>query len=443
MAYWTATLEQTVNRAANGAHLPTTGGFRDWLSLYADHAPATTNQGSGKVPFQRWFKFKEAFSPKFVADTVASVPYEVRHCTDPFAGSGTTALTCSFLGVSTTGIEVNPFLADLVRAKIEPVTSTSLYDAYARLTSNIQILDSDQRLPPGMPATLREPGVNGRHVFSADVFDLVRMLARRLRADGTPEARLIRVLLGSVLVENSNVIVNGKGRRYRRGWEGRRRSAAHLMADLDHAVADAASDLINFPLRPAATHALLEGDARAQLMNAGPTDLALFSPPYPNSFDYTDVYNLELWMLGYLERPGDNSSLRNSTLRSHVQIRRAGRATPRRSASLDATLRSLANKSEQLWNPGIPDMVDAYFEDLDQILTGVAAKLERGKRAIMVVGDCQYAGVHVDVVRIIEESLAGGPFMLHSRAAVRSMRSSAQHGGALDLSEHCIVLERN
>jgi len=443
VAYWTATLEQTVNRAGHGAHLPTTGGFRDWLSLYAEEAPATTNQGSGKVPFQRWFKFKEAFSPKFVADTVASVPYEVRHCTDPFAGSGTTALTCSFLGVSTTGIEVNPFLADLVRAKIEPVTSTNLYDAYARATSNIEILGIDQRLPPGMPPTLREPGVNGRHVFSADVFDLVRMLARRLRADGTPEARLIRVLLGSVLVENSNVIVNGKGRRYRRGWEQRRRTAAHLMADLDQAVSDAASDLINFPLRPAAAHTLLEGDARAQLIDAGPTDLALFSPPYPNSFDYTDVYNLELWMLGYLERPGDNSALRHSTLRSHVQIRRVGRVTPRRSASLDATLRSLANKSEQLWNPGIPDMVDAYFEDLDQILTGVAAKLDRGKRAIIVVGDCQYAGVHVDVARIIEESLAGGPFMLHSAAVVRSMRSSAQHGGALDLSEHCIVLERN
>ena len=441
MSYWTTSLEQTVGRlGASQAQDP--GSFGDWLRLYAEDAPATSNQGSANVPFQRWFKFKEAFSPKFVADTISAAPYEVTHCLDPFAGSGTTALTCSFLGIASTSIEVNPFLADVVTAKVNPITANALYEAYAALVTNPVILEEDRVPPPEMPATLREPGRGGRHVFAADVFDTTRMLARRARALSTPASRLLLVLLGSVLVDNSNVVVNGKGRRYRSGWEGRRMSARNLLADLDRAVSEAAADLICFARRPQAAHRVVRGDARTASADAGRADLSLFSPPYPNSFDYTDVYNLELWMLGYLDGADANGVLRRSTLRSHVQIQRPGRSSARRSPLLAETVGRLTKVVGDLWNPRIPDMVDAYFEDLDGVLAGVAAALPSDKRAVMVVGDCQYGGVRVDVAGIIEEGLAGGPFKLHSRGAVRSMRTSAQHGGGFELQEHCIVLER-
>ena len=65
------------------------------------------------------------------------------------------------------------------------------------------------------------------------------------------------------------------------------------------------------------------GDTRKRMADLdGPFDLILFSPPYPNSFDYTDIYNLELWVLGYLASAEDNLTLRRATLRSHVQIKR-------------------------------------------------------------------------------------------------------------------------
>lgn len=442
MAYWTSTIEETVERYAPALGQPMPGDFRDWLRLYADCAPTTSNQGSHQVPFQRWFRFKEAFSPKFVADTIGSMPYPVRHCVDPFSGSGTTALTCSFLGIDSTSIEVNPFLADLAAAKLTPPNASRLFDAYARLVSDLTIMDEDRRPPAGMPKTLREPGDGGRHVFDAEVFDVARMLGRRLRATGTLEARLLAVLLGGVLVHNSNVVINGKGRRYRGSWRDRGRTASHLLADLDDAVAAAADDIIRFPVRPAARHAVLVGDARRRIADVEPADLAIFSPPYPNSFDYTDVYNLELWMLGYLDGANGNADLRNETLRSHVQIKRAGRSTPSRSTKLVDTVEQLRAEADTLWNPHIPDMIDAYFEDIETILDELVPKLARGRRAVMVVGDCQYAGVHVDVAGIIAESLADSDYRLQSRGVVRSMRNSSQHGGTFELREHCIVLER-
>src|ERR1051325_9700311 len=92
--------------------------FNRWLADHDREAPISSNQPSLRLPFQRWFKFKEAFSPRFIFDCVQSMGTPPRTCLDPFGGSGTTALTCQFLGIRPITIEVNPFLADLIEAKL-------------------------------------------------------------------------------------------------------------------------------------------------------------------------------------------------------------------------------------------------------------------------------------------------------------------------------------
>ena len=72
-------------------------------------------------------------------------------------------------------------------------------------------------------------------------------------------------------------------------------------------------------------------------------DLVVFSPPYPNSFDYTDIYNVELWALGYLGSSADNRKLRGETLRSHVQIRRAYESANGHSPKLVQTLKGMGD----------------------------------------------------------------------------------------------------
>jgi hypothetical protein len=77
-----------------------------------------TNAGAHVLPFQAWRHFKEAFAPELIQRAISESPIPVRNCLDPFGGSGTTALACQFLGVRPTSIEVNPFLADLIEAKL-------------------------------------------------------------------------------------------------------------------------------------------------------------------------------------------------------------------------------------------------------------------------------------------------------------------------------------
>lgn len=441
--FWESSLAETVRTSERlTSDCSHSQDVADWFALYSETAPTSSNQGVAKLPYQRWFHFKEAFSPKFVADTLGSLPYGVNTCLDPFGGSGTTAMTCRMLGISSTSVEVNPFLADLIEAKLNPIAPAAFCAAYERLIGQLEITDADRRIVEGMPPTITPPGVKDRYVFPSDVYETARAILRTSAGLAPDQGRLLRVLLGSVLVANSNVVINGKGRRYRRKWELKQKTSGDLVASLDAAVDVAATDLTAFAGLPRGKHRVLRGDARSALSKVTTADVAIFSPPYPNSFDYTDVYNLELWMLGYLNSAPDNRDLRRRTLRSHVQLKWS--STPRYavSALLDETLEALRAARADLWNPNIPEMVGFYFDDLCRVFQQLARILPTGRHAVVAIGDSQYAGVHIDVALILIESLGTLGFKLSERGAIRSMRNSSQHGGSFDLSEHCLVFER-
>jgi hypothetical protein len=346
------------------------------------------------------------------------------------------------LGITSTSIEINPYLADLIRAKITPVSAAAFRRVYERQIASLRTRRDDWRLSTGMPATMTEPGVAARYVFPRDVFATVRAIARASDKLGNAEGRLLKVLLGSVLVPNSNVLINGKGRRYRSRWEERQKHSQDLIRSLDEAVDMAVADLTSYSGIPKGRHRVIKGDTRAALSKVESADVAIFSPPYPNSFDYTDVYNLELWMLGYLNSGLDNRALRKGTLRSHVQTKWHKTSRIAQSAKLDIAVRQLVRRREQLWNPNIPEMVAFYFDDLFKVFQELRRILKVGHHAIVAIGDSQYAGVLVDVAAILVECVRPLGFRLIKRGAIRSMRNSSQHGGSFKLSEHCLVFER-
>ena len=61
----------------------------------------------------------------------------VHHIADPFGGSGTTALAAQFLGIRPTTIEVNPFLVDLIEAKIATLDFDATTTAFGRVVERV------------------------------------------------------------------------------------------------------------------------------------------------------------------------------------------------------------------------------------------------------------------------------------------------------------------
>jgi DNA modification methylase len=404
-----------------------------------------TNAGAEALPFQSWRHFKEAFAPELIQRAITESPIPVAACLDPFGGSGTTALGCQFLGVRPVTVEVNPYLADLIEAKL------SIYDVdeIARDFSTLVRNANKQRLKPqrfysSAPPTFVEPGINGRWLFDARVaarmaayvaaLPSVRRIANR---------RLFRVLLGGVLINASNVVVSGKGRRYRRHWEQRELTGADLDEAFCQAVESAVRDVLQYGTRAEQRYTVLCGDARKLLAEQKPVDLCVFSPPYPNSFDYTDVYNVELWGLRYLTQSADNTRLRLATLASHVQIKRHFSPPPAGSVLLDRTIKRLRSREKNLWDRRIPDMVGNYFFDLSKVIRGVRALLQKGGQIWIVVGDSKYVGVRIDVAEIISQLAPNLRCKVVTQEPFRSMRSSIQQGGSHNLNETLLILGRS
>ncbi len=409
-----------------------------------DAVPGTSNVAAEDVPFQRWYNFKEAFAPSFVADVVASLPFRARTCLDPFSGCGTTSLTCQFLGVRPTTIEVSPFLADLAEAKLVRYDRDELFMDRRAIADRCAIADlvgHDGPPFPGAPATFVEPGKQERWIFDLAIARRIQLYLDAIQEiESDVNRRLFKVLLGSVLVPVSNVTISGKGRRYRKSWQSRPRSPMDVDRLFQEMFIRAYYDICRYPDRPCGEYTLLRGDSRERIRDAEPADLVLFSPPYPNSFDYTDIYNVELWALGYLTSSSDNRVLREATLRSHVQITREFADGDQASATLAGALHALRNVRTELWNGNIPDMVAAYFEDLAVVLREARTRLTDNGQVVMVVGDSRYADVLVDVPQIVREMTGGLGYRCVEVQEVRSMRSSPQHGGRFDLKESLIRL---
>lgn len=417
--------------------------FRDWTGN-RPIATIGTNAGAIALPFQEWRRFKEAFAPELIDQAATETPGNINHIADPFGGSGTTALAGQFLGVRPTTIEVNPYLADLIEAKIAPIDVDAAAVAFGRVVERAG--HSEAITTPkfrGAPATFVEPGVDGRFIFWRDVAR--RLIAYRdainLERDAAIQ-RLFRVILASATVPASNIVVSGKGRRYRRGWQARRPSPDVIDSWFRDGVLRALYDLRCFSDRKCRDYRLLRGDARQLVGDIEPLDLAVFSPPYPNSFDYTDVYNVELWTLGYLDSAEKNTALRKQTLRSHVQIYRDMSFHGVRSPTLLRTMEELEAASARLWNRHIPAMIGAYTADMAIILKGLADKLSAKGRIYMVVGDSRYANIDVPIAAILAEVSPGLGLRPLRIEPCRSMRASPQQGGRVELAESLVVLER-
>lgn len=415
--------------------------FEEWTQGRAITSLGT-NAGADELPFQTWRNFKEAYAPELIARAVGESVIPVMRCIDPFGGSGTTALACQFLGVYPTTIEVNPFLADLIEAKLTTYDADMLAQDLGTIAGRISKEPGDvdgafAHLPP----TFIEPGVKNRWIFDRRVAARVAAILSSIdKLSEVTHRRLFRVLLGGILVDMSNVVISGKGRRYRRKWQEICRSPDSVDEAFCDSARRAIGEIHRYSDRKQTNFDLLRADSRTAVAAAGKWDLAIFSPPYPNSFDYTDVYNVELWMLGYLNTAVSNRTLRESTISSHVQISRNFAAAPEGSALLDVAMTRLNEARPALWDPRIPEMVGAYFADLMKILGDIRASLSARGNCWLVVGDSRYAGVQIATADIIAEIASQNGWTVEGRESFRSMRLSAQQGGQSELAETLIVL---
>ena len=194
---------------------------------------------------------------------------------------------------------------------------------------------------------------------------------------------------------------------------------------------------------------ILEGDSRQKLkeLQAESFDVVVTSPPYLNSFDYSDVYRPELFAGGFVAANIELREIRLKTIRSHVQV--SWEPSDRQAPSLLIEPITRELRKRELWDHRLPLMVENYFIDLSDILKRTRRVVRKGAKAWIVISTSAYAGVEIPVDLILADIAGHVGWAVEEVFVLRNLRASGQHsskylklGASPPLRESLLVLRR-
>lgn len=312
---------------------------------------------------------------------------------DPFCGVGTTVLAAqqvAGLGVKVTGtgIEYNPFIHFVATAK----ASWASIDAAELMVSGAAILDGPSRRV-ALPAL---DGISSERCMSRKVARKITSLRESIEQTTTSSTR-DGLLLGLASAIEPLSFTRKDGRALR--------LVARVPADFRNTVWNRwqiiADDVafLKATQSVSAAPTILRGDGRRPMalgIEPDSIDLLVTSPPYPNNIDYTEVYKLELWLLGLVRSADDFFQLRRRTLRSHPTTIHTDPTTEflrvARSPRLRHILWPLFERTLEMNAPWRARLLLGYFEDLYIGLQEYFRVLRPGGIAVFVVGNSLHGG---------------------------------------------------
>ena len=153
--------------------------------------------------------------------------------------------------------------------------------------------------------------------------------------------------------------------------------------------------------------------------------MIIFSPPYLNSFDYSDISRPELFLGKFIKDNNELMQLRKKTLRSHVQCKWDSKDSST-SPWLTGIVQKLNDKQDTLWNINIPQMVSSYFYDMEEVLKQSYRIAKRNSQLWFVVSTSAYSGVEIPVDLILADIATAQGWELDSVNALRKLRTSSQ-----------------
>lgn len=402
------------------------------------------------LPRHRWYEFKEGFSENLICQAVDEVSSglskkELR-LLDPFLGSGTSLVSSGRLGLNATGIEVNPFLAFAAKAKC--ATGRWSRPSFQKVLEEVLLKSTHETPSPleGVSTFTEKEGLI-KWLFNRSVLRGFTSLDIALKDTGQYHQPL-RLALISSLMECCNAIKDGKCLRYSKDWQSQGLNSNDLREVFRTKALTIISDLIEHEFKGSGLK-LLEGDSRERLkrIKANTYDLVVTSPPYLNSFDYSDVYRPELFAGSFTNSNDDLRRVRMQTLRSHIQVN-WDPSYEISSSMLPPILAQLKEREDKLWDKRLISMVKAYFSDMADILKECGRVVRPNGQAWIVVSTSAYAGIEIPVDLILADIGCRYGWSLRGVNVLRNIRSSSQHWGNLKagvkstLRESLIILQR-
>lgn len=376
-----------------------------------------------QLPRHRWYYYKEGFSPNLVEKAIEqTVVAEDDLIIDPFNGSGTTTLTASLLGHKSVGIEVNPFTSFLSDVKIKNAEVSQLTVLESNLLQSIE----KGKLSPLLGfSTFSENEKLEKWLFNNSVLNSFEGgWQYSSTISGTNARKLIRLALISSAMQNCNAIKDGKCLRYRDSWKNNKFGKDSFVESMRQNLSIIKTDIQDYPIHTKSK--TLKGDCRNILKTSNELKnfkLCVTSPPYLNTFDYTDIYRPELFLGKFIQCSQKLYDLRLETVRSHIQAKwQKPTLNDDFGILYEQTMKHINKNGENLMNRNIPMMIRAYFEDMRNILKLLKTKATKDAQIWFVVSNSAYAGFEVPVDLIIGDIASKAGWYLKEIGVLRYVK---------------------
>lgn len=396
-------------------------------------------------PRHRWYFYKEAFSPELVRHAIEAEELDKNAVVfDPFAGSGTVILEAALGGRAGYGFEVNPFALAVAKAKCARVSPSQLRSV-AAVALGGAVRGKRSRLERF--STFCETANSEKWLFNRAVLRAFEGGWSAIDATRSSAAACVRIALIASAMDSSNARKDGKCLRYKREWERLNFDAGTFLEAFGRRISAMAEDLGGSKIHGSADLTL--ADSRRTLTRER-FDLSVTSPPYLNSFDYSDVYRPELFLGGYVQDMNDLSAIRQRTVRSHVQVKWKDPKDVDFGEHYLKTFALVRDRAARLWNPRLMLMIQAYFEDLKLVLGRLRSKIKPRGSVWIVISTSAYAGVEIPVDNILAEVAERNSWRVRDIRILRSLERIATQqwselrtsgGHPPQLRESIVILE--
>jgi methylase of polypeptide subunit release factors len=365
-----------------------------------------TFKDSKKLPIHRWYPYTQGFSATLVETLVKELGILAgNQVLDPFAGSGTTSVVCSSLGIPSIAVDISPLMTWVTRIKVANFRVPQLQQA-------IEAFDYEASVnAPTVP--LQPPAIFADYfqdAFSERILRQIMSLSVYIEGLQVSVATRDFLKLGLIglLEEISNIRKHGSHYRFLNKSEsiGLRKlniqivsSLADIGPLLKRRHLDMLSDLASFHRpSPAVDTKVVTGDARALKLGSNSVDFVITSPPYLNRNNYIAQQKAELSILGFVQTYADYKKLVRSTFRSHVESA-LDKDPLSEFAEVNLILEKIALSPGN--NPKIPHMISGYFGDLALTLRELFRIVVTGGSLAFVVGNTRWGGVVIPIDHIL------------------------------------------
>ena len=391
----------------------------------------------------RWYYYKEGFSPNLVRTAIESRELTPKHIIlDPFNGSGTVTLTAAEHNIPSVGIEVNPFTTFVAKTKTLNTNPKVLSILFEETYENAVLGRRYSHLEKY--STFTELSGKDKWLFNLDILRSFYGGYSYLENNNSNASKMLRLALINSIMDVSNAKKDGKCLRYKSTWKELKFSKNDFLLEFEKHYKKIKEDIEHTTIKRRPK--IYNADSRSILKKQDSNfDLIITSPPYLNTFDYTDIYRPELFVGKFISSQEELYKLRLKTVRSHIQAKwKAPKSDYIDSLILKDVCQRLESKKDLLMHSRIPQMVLAYFEDMKNIFYQLAQKANRHAHLWMVVSNSAYANEEIPVDLILADIATRHGWKLKEIGVLREIRKrkTKYSPDVSRLRESAIILEK-